>query len=83
MADELEGLILNRVGERPISSGYERVTVPGFQGREVSEVVHRLFKAGLLQAAFIEHGFGHGQDEWCPSILTDAGRRIVEGKQKR
>ncbi|MBP7776960.1 MAG: hypothetical protein KA371_07520 [Acidobacteria bacterium] len=75
--DELSLQVLRLLSARLPGSGFEMLTVEGEPDEAVSAIVERLRFDHLVDAAFIEHGFGTTPDHWAPSSLTEKGRRVL------
>ena len=71
----LERAIIKQVAGRPNRAGYDPVLVDGYHAEEISTAVKRLADEAVLHAAFVEGGFGPGQNEWRPSVLTEGFRQ--------
>lgn len=63
-------------GTKP--SGYARPEIEGYSRDEIDAAVDDLRRGRYLEAAHVDRALGDNPAYWAPSILTAAGRQLLE-----
>jgi DNA-binding MarR family transcriptional regulator len=67
--------ILESLSQRGSTHGYALLEIAGSSADDVEAMVKELWRAGLVEAWNVPHGFGPEPDRVTPSVLTDRGRQ--------
>ena len=67
--------VLEGLSQRGSTHGCALLEVVGSSADDVEATVKELWRAGLVEAWNVPHGFGPEPDRVTPSVLTDRGRQ--------